>query len=717
MNYLETWIQAPFAKALGWSLIHFLWEGVLIALLLAALLFLCRRGSARVRYALACLALLAMPVAVGITLALTAPGHPTALLLPRMDVTDAGPLSMGPLPPRAGPMSLQRCLPWVAPFWMAGVLIFYLRSLGSWMVAQRLRRAGVCAAPSGWQARLYGLCGRLGLSRPVILLESCLVDVPLVMGFLRPVILMPMGLLAGLTTDQLESILIHELAHIRRWDYVVNLLQNLVEGLLFYHPAVWWVSGQVRAERENCCDDVVVKLKGDARGYAAALATLEKNRWPAQEPALAATGGSLMKRIRRLLQEPEGHRASAAPVFVVGLLVVSLGVAVAEWQTKPSPAPQPVRSQAPSAETHEPYALPGGAIFTNTGKIIEFKNEAEFAGALDYAMAQAERVAVSPQPEKPPATLVAQAAPVQDRSSRFREEAERQLAEQQRLLKGLETPYQKWVKEDVAYIITDQERAAFKNLQADEEREKFIEQFWLRRNPTPGTAENPMREEHYRRIAYANDHFAYQNLAGWKTDRGRVYITYGPPDEIVLSLPSGGAYQRPAEQGGGTTSWFPFQRWRYRYIEGVGTDVTVEFVDPARTGEYRMTKDPNEKERSDYIEGYVAGVTRGAAEMGVAQVKTGATVQVMGTPTATGGRAVLVSIPLNAYGNHAVNVLGTITSGTGRPVSTFSQSIPGPAPLYTRFIPLSPGSYRLTIVLQDVTTGTLAHDEMVFEAK
>ena len=146
---------------------------------------------------------------------------------------------------------------------------------------------------------------------------------------------MPVGLLVGLSTDQVEAILIHELAHIRRRDYLVNLLQKFVECVLFYHPAVWWVSGLVRAERENCCDDVVVKLNGDARGYAAALATLEKNRWPAREPALAATGGSLMKRIHRLVQQPERPRTAAAPVFAVGLLVVSLGVAVGGWQTKP----------------------------------------------------------------------------------------------------------------------------------------------------------------------------------------------------------------------------------------------------------------------------------------------------------------------------------------------------------------------------------------------
>jgi GWxTD domain-containing protein len=168
-----------------------------------------------------------------------------------------------------------------------------------------------------------------------------------------------------------------------------------------------------------------------------------------------------------------------------------------------------------------------------------------------------------------------------------------------KLRKELETPYRKWLNEDVAYIITDEERAAFKRLQTDEEREQFIEQFWLRRDPTPDSIENEFKEEHYRRIAYANEHYA-SGIPGWKTDRGRIYITYGPPDENE-SHPSGGSYERPMEEGGGTTSTYPFEKWRYRYIEGVGTDVNIEFVDPSMSGEYRMTMDPSEKDALLYV--------------------------------------------------------------------------------------------------------------------
>jgi len=182
------------------------------------------------------------------------------------------------------------------------------------------------------------------------------------------------------------------------------------------------------------------------------------------------------------------------------------------------------------------------------------------------------------------------ARPLTEKEQRKREE---------KLRKELETPYRKWLEEDVAYIITDEERAAFKRLSTDEEREQFIEQFWLRRDTTPDTVENEYKEEHYRRIAYANERFA-SGIPGWKTDRGRIYITFGPPDEIE-SHPSGGTYERPIEEGGGTTSVYPFEKWRYRYIEGIGTDVIIEFVDPTMTGEYRMTMDPSEKDALLYV--------------------------------------------------------------------------------------------------------------------
>jgi GWxTD domain-containing protein len=151
-----------------------------------------------------------------------------------------------------------------------------------------------------------------------------------------------------------------------------------------------------------------------------------------------------------------------------------------------------------------------------------------------------------------------------------------------------------WLDQDVAWIITDEERSAFKQLSNDEERENFIEAFWQRRDPTPDTPENEFKEEHYRRIAYANEHFP-AGIPGWKSDRGRIYIVFGPPDEIE-SHPSGGTYERPMEEGGGTTSTFPFEQWRYRYLEGIGQEVIIEFVDSCMCGDYHMTIDRSEKD-------------------------------------------------------------------------------------------------------------------------
>jgi GWxTD domain-containing protein len=197
------------------------------------------------------------------------------------------------------------------------------------------------------------------------------------------------------------------------------------------------------------------------------------------------------------------------------------------------------------------------------------------------------RAADKPKPAPAAQKRETVAKPLSEREKRNRDE---------RLRKELESPYKKWLDEDVGYILTSEERQSFKRLSTDDERESFIESFWLRRDPTPDTMENEFKEEHYRRIAYANDRFA-SGIPGWKTDRGRIYITFGPPDENE-SHPSGGTYNRPFDEGGGTTSTFPFEIWRYRYLEGVGlgTDIQIEFVDKSMTGEYRMTMDPTEKD-------------------------------------------------------------------------------------------------------------------------
>src|ERR1700759_4066925 len=201
----------------------------------------------------------------------------------------------------------------------------------------------------------------------------------------------------------------------------------------------------------------------------------------------------------------------------------------------------------------------------------------------------------------------------QDPLKRPRSDEETRKA-QKAVRQELKGAYKTWLDQDVTYIISDEERKAFRNLSNDEERDAFIEQFWLRRNPNPDSPENEFREEHYRRIAYANEHFA-AGKPGWKTDRGHMYIAYGKPDSID-SHPAGGSYERPMEEGGGETSTFPFETWHYRYIEGIGDNIDIEFVDTCQCGDYHMTLDRSEKDALLHVPG--AGLTM-FEEMGQAK--------------------------------------------------------------------------------------------------
>jgi beta-lactamase regulating signal transducer with metallopeptidase domain len=307
MSLLESFLTTPMAAALGWSLLHSLWEGAIIAAALAAVLVASR--SPRLRYASACAAMLTMIAAFVVTIVRTTPdslrlAQPLRPLAPSVWNVETLVSTTNTWNP-----SLDALARWLAAFWVAGVVLFYLRHVAGLVTVRRLRQRGVCCAPESWQNQLLRLRARMRISRPVLLLESCLADTPMVIGHLRPVILMPVGLMAGLPAAQIEAILMHELAHIRRYDYLINLLQQLVEGFLFYHPAVWWISRVVRSERESCCDDAVVSINGDAHEYAVALAALEQNRFAGPQAAVAATGGSLVTRIRRLLYPKRSNAA------------------------------------------------------------------------------------------------------------------------------------------------------------------------------------------------------------------------------------------------------------------------------------------------------------------------------------------------------------------------------------------------------------------------
>jgi GWxTD domain-containing protein len=234
-----------------------------------------------------------------------------------------------------------------------------------------------------------------------------------------------------------------------------------------------------------------------------------------------------------------------------------------------------------------------------------------------------------------PALVAQQVAPVQDPNApivpqKLDKEQKKKL---RKTLKELDTPYKQWLSEDVVYIISPEERQAFLQLETNEEREQFIEQFWLRRSTNPDLPDNDFKEEHYRRIAYANEHYA-SGIPGWKTDRGRMYIMWGPADEIE-SHPTGGTYDRPMDEGGGSTTTYPWETWRYRYMEGIGENIIWEFVDPSGSGEFHLTMDPSEKDALLHVPG--AGLSL-LEEMGMAS-KTDRFSRSDGTnlPTAMGG--------------------------------------------------------------------------------
>jgi beta-lactamase regulating signal transducer with metallopeptidase domain len=369
-------LRAADIQALGWTLLHFLWQGALVAGGLAVLDAVLRLRSANARYLLFTGGLLAMtllPVATFLSVreaaspAAASPAGVSAVTV-GADALRTAPLSLAATAASSwdGP-TLRRRLDGALPFlvfgWCVGVALLSARSLGGWMVAQRLRRSGLATVPAHVEQAVERLRERLRLTRVVRLCQSTLVEVPTVIGWLKPMVLLPASTLTGLTPAQLELILAHELAHVRRHDYLVNLMQTVVETLLFYHPAVWWVSRRMRIERENCCDDLAVAAGGDAVSYARALAHLETLRAPMPEVVMAATGGSLIERISRLVTPAPAHVARSsrwlAGLTALGILAVALLVVPAlQSNSQESPAPDSAPSVSASGSAHETEGAP-----------------------------------------------------------------------------------------------------------------------------------------------------------------------------------------------------------------------------------------------------------------------------------------------------------------------------------------------------------------------
>jgi len=360
-------LLSPPAHRLGWTLLHSLWQLLAIALLLAICLAVLRRRSPHARYVASCLALAAMAAAAVITFVLlpTPHPHPATLSATPARITEAPPT---PAPRAQSPAQrparlpspeadenpphvvanapadhslktylatvqqniarrIPRLLPWLVLAWAMGVFAFSAWNLGGWILVQRLKSRSTRPVDPAVSSAAAALADRLGLRRVVRLLQSTRIDSPLVIGTIKPLILLPAALLSGLPMSQIESILAHELAHVRRHDYLVNLVQTVIETLLFYHPAVWWVARRVRADREHCCDDIAVTLTRDRATYVEALAAVAATAAPALAPAAAGPAGSLLSRARRLLGIPDADTARP-PSWVAALAAAGLCLAI-----------------------------------------------------------------------------------------------------------------------------------------------------------------------------------------------------------------------------------------------------------------------------------------------------------------------------------------------------------------------------------------------------
>jgi len=403
----------PAVRSLGWALLHFLWQGALLAALFSAMDTLIGRSQARLRYAIGCMAMLLMPAVFVATIfrnhPFLAPASPAQDIRVVVASGAAGVhLESAPGPARgnAGTILPGRQTPSLEPaavllgllvcLWLAGIVAFSTYTAGGWIRVRRLRRRGVEPVNAAWIETAAVLLRRLQVSRPVRLYTSAIAEVPLLIGWIRPYLLFPVAAIAGLGESQLRAVLAHELAHVRRHDYLVNLLQTAVETLLFYHPAVWWLSRRVRQEREHSCDDLAVEVCGDAVAYAGALARLEELRGAISEPALAATGGDLLARIQRLTGQSSEKSRDRIPgplgvtMAVAFLLCAAIGAANAPAIRAQSPAfpaaaiqvaqvpvasvpPPPAQAnapQAPAAIAPKPEAAaPENA---SAGRLLEF---------------------------------------------------------------------------------------------------------------------------------------------------------------------------------------------------------------------------------------------------------------------------------------------------------------------------------------------------------
>jgi GWxTD domain-containing protein len=373
--------------------------------------------------------------------------------------------------------------------------------------------------------------------------ESESISVPMTVGQVSPTILLPVGWREW-DSAKLQAVLAHEQAHVCRADWAIGVMARINCCVFWFHPVSWWLKRELALLAEYACDDSALSQLGDRRQYAQALLEIAcamksaHGRFMGQAISMAKET-NVEKRMQQILDETRKMPPAFGPRGWMTLLLCSLPLGY--FASAVQLAPAQTRTVVPVVEP----SRAADRVPQPTEKPVQIAQRRRDTG----------------QQVSPPAGPASPTAPA---------------------LASLETPYQKWLDEEVVYFISTDERRAFNRLTTDDERQQFITQFWLRRDPTPGTPENEFKEEAYRRIAFTNAHFSAA-IPGWKTDRGEIYIKYGPPDGL--------------DAHSATQTTYPYETWTYRYLEGTGTNVGLEFVDPTMTGRYHLTRDPTEKNR------------------------------------------------------------------------------------------------------------------------
>ncbi len=534
----------------------------------------------------------------------TIPKPPNGMLpVPGMNAATPQP----PLASSAGKQTEYRPSPYEIAFgiYAAVLCAFLARLLVGMVLAIRLLR---CATGTGR------------------VLQSAQCRVPLTVGLFRPRILLPLGS-GNWSRLKLAAVLDHEHEHLRRRDPLTEWIATLNRCIYWFHPLAWWLCRKLAALAEQACDEAVLARGHEPASYAELLVDLARS---ANRSGILVTvrgsaidGGTLAVRIRRILAlrgsaEMSRVRATVLVGICSAAILVPSFVSLARAQAprlnlQPAPGQLPHDVPSIAAASGSSTVTSSGTPQRNSAGEVSLlqENSGQGAGAAQDPNQGAKRQAVAQDAQKKIIDILMRDISSPDRERKNAEAAEAAEAEIQRFLKNFpnsdyaplareylqgvhdavhdalaaQAPpayYRKWLEEDVVYIISKEEREAFLALATNEEREQFIEQFWARRNPTPNSADNPMKTEHYRRLAYANAKFAC-GIPGWRTDRGRIYVLYGDPDGKE-SHPSGGNYRREFWQGGGDQTIYPFERWRYSHIDGVGDNVTIEFTDSKLDG-------------------------------------------------------------------------------------------------------------------------------------